>query len=180
MVIQLVPAPDAAPETFHVTAQQLETVRRYLTPPAVFAFQVWPTTDRTITQRFGERPEYYKNYGFPGHEGVDVRAPLGTEIYAAAGGVVEAVTDKRADGRDSAYGWYVRLRHERGYNTLYAHLAPNPPVKPGQIVTAGDVIGYSGNTGRSSGPHLHLSLTGPGSSWRTGHIDPLPYLEAIP
>lgn len=180
MVIQLVPAPDAAPETFHVTAQQLETVRRYLTPPAVFAFQVWPTTDRTITQRFGERPEYYKNYGFPGHEGVDVRAPLGSPIVAVAAGTVTAVTNKRMDGRESAYGWYVRISHAGGYATWYAHLAEWPPVHVEQAVAAGDIIGYSGNTGRSSGPHLHLSLTGPGSSWRTGHIDPLPYLEAIP
>lgn len=149
-------------------------------PPAAFELTHWPTDFRTITQAFGARPEVYEKYGFPGHEGVDIRALMGTPFYAAAAGKVAKVTDRRADGTPSNYGWYVVLDHGGGWSSLYAHAAANVPVEVGDAVAAGDVIAYSGNTGNTTGPHLHFTLKHAGTQlpgWPAGYVDPTPYLE---
>lgn len=77
---------------------------------------------------------------YDNHYGIDISAPLGTTIYAAAPGTVVAATYK--DG----YGNYVRIRHANGQETLYAH-ASKLAVKTGQKVSRGTVVGYVGNTG---------------------------------
>ena len=142
----------------------------------------WPTEYGTITQRFGENPRFYNKFGLPGHEGVDIRAPEGSEIYAAADGLV---TDVRMDGFSDPllkpYGNQVRIQHAGGYQTIYAHLS-EVVVMRGQIVKAGQLIGLAGKTGNSSGAHLHLSLKRQGAtlSGETGYpydlVDPEPYL----
>ena len=87
------------------------------------------------------------------HAGVDFRAPVGTPIRAAGSGLV---TDMRwGDG----YGWFVRIRHERGYETVYAHMSGFADgLPPGRTVMRGDVIGYVGSTGSSTGAHLHYEV----------------------
>lgn len=87
------------------------------------------------------------------HAGVDFRAPVGTPIRAAGSGLV---TDMRwGDG----YGWFVRIRHERGYETVYAHMSSfAEKLTPGRTVMRGDVIGYVGSTGSSTGAHLHFEV----------------------
>lgn len=87
------------------------------------------------------------------HAGVDFRAPVGTPIRAAGSGLV---TDMRwGDG----YGWFVRIRHERGYETVYAHMSGFADgLTPGRTVMRGDVIGYVGSTGSSTGAHLHYEV----------------------
>lgn len=142
-------------------------------------FEAWPTDYRVVTQAFGARPEYYGRFGLPGHEGIDLRAPVGSGIYAVAAGTVTRVSNLRRDGRPSNYGWYVVVDHEGGYRTLYAHLAETPLPSAGQAVMAGELLGYSGNTGNTDGPHLHLTLQGPGSTWRGGYLDPWPYLKRL-
>jgi murein DD-endopeptidase MepM/ murein hydrolase activator NlpD len=87
------------------------------------------------------------------HKGVDFAAPAGTPIYAAGDGVVEEA------GRKGAYGNYVRLKHNGTYRTAYAHLSRFAKgLKVGRRVRQGEVIGFVGSTGRSTGPHLHYEV----------------------
>jgi murein DD-endopeptidase MepM/ murein hydrolase activator NlpD len=150
--------------------------------PEPFKFEVWPTVAKRITQKFGARPDYYKQFGFPGHEGIDLASPFDTPYMAVAAGKVIKVSDKRSDGRPSAYGWHIVVEHREGYSTLYAHAKPEIPVSEGQEVTAGQILGYSGSTGNSSGPHLHLTLKKKGyqlAGWRPGYMDPYDLLSPL-
>ena len=86
------------------------------------------------------------------HEGIDFTAPVGTPIYATGDGKVE-----RLKGNMGGYGNVVVINHGYGYETLYAHLS-KVIVRPGHTVKRGEIIGYVGNTGRSTGPHLHYEV----------------------
>jgi len=87
------------------------------------------------------------------HKGVDFAAPTGTPIFAAGDGVIEKA------GWFSSYGKYVRIRHNSKLKTAYAHMNKiRPSVKIGSRVTQGQIIGYVGTTGRSTGPHLHYEV----------------------
>lgn len=87
------------------------------------------------------------------HRGVDFAAPPGTPIYAAGEGSIEVV------GHEGGYGNYVRIRHTSDYATAYAHMSKfGPGIKRGKKVKQGQVIGYVGSTGRSTGPHLHYEI----------------------
>ena len=87
------------------------------------------------------------------HTGVDWAAPLGTPIYASGNGVIDKV------GWESGYGKYVRIRHSNGYETAYGHMtAFARSTQPGARVRQGQVIGYVGSTGLSTGPHLHYEI----------------------
>ena len=86
------------------------------------------------------------------HSGIDFSAPKGTPIYATGAGVVKEVAYKRA-----GYGKMIRIDHGYGYETLYAHLSKFN-VKKGQSLTRGDQIGFVGNTGKSTSPHLHYEV----------------------
>ena len=111
-------------------------------------------------------------YGDGGHKGADFAAPGGTPIYAVASGVVTV-----AASHDS-YGNYVMVYHGtddngNSYATLYAHMNSWPPVSVGQSVTKGQVIGYVGSTGNSTGNHLHLELRVNGA--RTNPLSYIPH-----
>jgi murein DD-endopeptidase MepM/ murein hydrolase activator NlpD len=85
------------------------------------------------------------------HNGVDIATPIGTWVGAAAAGtVVEA-------GWSNGFGNYIKIKHNNGYSTLYGHLS-QICVHSGQKVKAGSLIAKSGNTGRTTGPHLHFSI----------------------
>lgn len=87
------------------------------------------------------------------HKGVDFAAPRGTPIYAAGNGVVEKA------GRNGGYGNYIRIRHKNGLKTAYAHMRKFAKgMSAGKRVSQGQVIGYVGTTGRSTGPHLHFEV----------------------
>ncbi len=98
-----------------------------------------------ITQKYGEK---YTNDA--GHNGIDYALPMGTPVLAAADGIVE-----KAGVDNTGYGNVIIIRHLWTDGTVYAHLR-NWSVQVGQKVKAGEVIGYSGNTGNSTGPHLHF------------------------
>jgi murein DD-endopeptidase MepM/ murein hydrolase activator NlpD len=85
------------------------------------------------------------------HTGLDIAVTIGTPVRAAGGGTVADV------GSDSEYGQFVLLGHPDGYQTKYGHLS-RALVRPGAVVGAGEVIGLSGNSGRSTAPHLHLEI----------------------
>ena len=87
------------------------------------------------------------------HEGVDYAAPYGSPIAAAGAGVVEI------EGYERGYGKYIRVLHDRGYETTYAHVASFPPgLKIGDRVRQGETIAYVGSTGLSTGPHLYYEV----------------------
>jgi len=106
---------------------------------------------RRIGSYFGYRTDpFYKIKKF--HEGVDFTAPVGTEIYATGDGVVTSVERLKV-----GYGNYIVIDHGFNYETLYAHLSKFN-VRRGQKVKRGQVIGFIGNTGRSTAPHLHYEV----------------------
>ncbi|HXZ67419.1 MAG TPA: peptidoglycan DD-metalloendopeptidase family protein [Alphaproteobacteria bacterium] len=87
------------------------------------------------------------------HKGVDFAATPGTHVYAAGAGVVERAS------LFGTYGNYVKIRHDNGYETAYAHLKGyGPGIRPGVRVAQGQVVGYVGTTGESTGPHLHYEV----------------------
>jgi murein DD-endopeptidase MepM/ murein hydrolase activator NlpD len=90
-----------------------------------------------------------------GHKGVDFAAPTGTPIHASAEGVVLIART----GYNGGFGTYVVIQHPNGVKTLYAHMS-KLGTTPGSRVSQGDVIGYVGNTGRSTGPHTHFETIG--------------------
>lgn len=104
-----------------------------------------------ISSEFGVRRNPFGGYTYESHEGTDFVGPYGSAILATADGVVD---------RSEYYGGYgntVTIKHGYGYETLYAHMS-EMAVKSGVKVKRGDVIGYLGNSGRSSGPHLHYGI----------------------
>jgi murein DD-endopeptidase MepM/ murein hydrolase activator NlpD len=90
------------------------------------------------------------------HNGIDIAAPMGTPIRAAGNGIVAFAGPNPYDPVPKA--WIVIIAHSTGLQTWYAHLDTNIPVSAGQAVSAGQVVGYVGMTGRTSGPHLHWSV----------------------
>ncbi|MGY2491297.1 M23 family metallopeptidase [Cupriavidus sp. CP313] len=86
------------------------------------------------------------------HKGVDFAAPTGTRVFATGDGIVEFF------GREAGYGNVVILKHEGGFSTYYAHLSGYADIQSGQGVTQGQLIGYVGQTGTATGPHLHYEF----------------------
>ena len=129
----------------------------------------WPLPgDFSITSPFGYRTDPITGeVSF--HDGVDIAAPEGTAILAAADGVV--VTTNRTDSWGGSYGYYVKIRHDETYETLYAHCS-EVLVKAGQEVEQGDVIALVGNTGNSTGNHLHFEVREGGSK-----VDPMEFFK---
>ena len=132
-------------------------------------FQAWKRLDTGLTANIGvsvpsrrpiEQMSLSSSYGMrvhpitgklARHNGVDIPAPYGTPIYATADGIVG-----RAQ-RLGGYGNYVEIEHGNEIETRYGHMS-SYVVRPGQQVKKGDVIGYVGSTGRSTGPHLHYEV----------------------
>jgi len=125
----------------------------------------WPvlSRQRQISSGFGLRFDPF-THRLSRHEGLDIRAPYGTKIYAVARGVV--VTS----AYDGDYGNVVVIRHGDGFETLYGHMSERL-AKPGQAVGRGDVIGLVGSTGRSTGNHCHYEVRLSGVA-----VDPENYL----
>jgi len=127
-------------------------------PTGMFRF---PLNKGTITDRFGA-PR--KNGP---HQGLDIGVSRGTPIYAAADGIITTRT------RGSSYGKYIVIQHANGYSTLYAHMSEfADSFRVGSAVVRGQLIGFIGSTGKSSGPHLHWEIR------RNGvHLNPLKFFS---
>lgn len=111
-----------------------------------------PINGARLSSGFGMRRHPVLGYSKM-HKGVDFAAPRGTPVFAAGDGVVEKA------GPFSSYGNYIKIRHSGGYRTAYAHLNGYAKgMRAGKRVKQGDVIGYVGTTGRSTGPHLHYEV----------------------
>jgi murein DD-endopeptidase MepM/ murein hydrolase activator NlpD len=111
-----------------------------------------PVAAGIMRSGFGARNHPLLGY-YKMHTGVDWAAPLGTAIYASGNGTIEKV------GWESGYGKYVRIKHANGYETAYGHMtAFSRSTQPGARVRQGQVIGYVGSTGLSTGPHVHYEI----------------------
>jgi len=122
----------------------------------VFRF---PLKNVRYTQYFGNTDFATKNptvYNGKGHNGIDFAASIGTAVMAADSGVITNVINT-SSSRRCGYGKWITVKHPTGLSTLYAHLSL-ATVKVGNSVEAGQVIGYSGNTGFTTGPHLHFGV----------------------
>ena len=140
-----------------------------------FRFEVWPTEYPVITQHFGVNPRNYAQFGLPGHDGIDIRAPNGSKVFCVAPGEVFRIHNEPTGHN---YGIHVRVAHQDGYKTVYAHLQ-KIFVRKGQIVEAGTLLGLADNTGNSFGAHLHITLKKKGAkldNWPYEIIDPTPFL----
>jgi len=148
-----------------------------------------PLPGAKLTQAFGPSSEVLEPSGTLNgvnyahfHNGIDLAAPLGTAVLAAASGTITYA------GRQSDGAVVVKIRHDNGYTSLYAHLDPSLPVAVGQQVSAGQTIGRVGLTGVTTGPHLHFGLysgggtaVDPSSSLTAGHLpDPSTLLAPNP
>ena len=120
----------------------------------------WPLASVKITQYFGNTPFATANpalYNGGGHNAIDLKATVGTRVLSAKEGIVDGVgdTDKSCNG--VSYGKWVLIRHPNNLSTLYAHLSIIK-VSSGQQVDTGQLVGYSGDTGYATGPHLHFGV----------------------
>ncbi len=129
--------------------------------------QVMPADQGSMSSGFGYRRDPFTG-GAAMHSGLDFRAPHGSPIYAAADGKVAYV------GLKSGYGKTVEIDHGSGMITRYAHMS-RFDAAPGTRVTAGEIIGRIGSTGRSTGPHLHFEVRINGRA-----VNPRPFLETAP
>lgn len=130
-------------------------------PPKGTAVFAWPVANVIITQLFGGTEFAKQNASVYGgrayHPGVDFGVPTGTKIYAPLGGTVRATGNTDAVPGCYSWGKWTLIDHPNGLSTLYAHQSQQSVV-PGQQVSTGEVIGYSGSTGYSTGPHLHFTV----------------------
>lgn len=120
----------------------------------------WPLDKITITQQFGGTQFAKTNpsvYGRPFHNGVDFGVPTGTQVKSVLSGTVQATGNTDAFPGCVSWGKWVLVKHNNGLTSLYAHLS-SILVDPGETVDTGGLLGLSGNTGYSTGPHLHLTL----------------------
>ena len=126
-----------------------------------------PKPDARVSSPFGTRRSYGRSAGGGFHNGIDFEGKAGEPIYAAADGVVNH------QGWYYNYGRTVKISHADNFETLYAHMSRFAPgVTPGVQVRKGDLIGYIGSTGRSTGPHLHFSTIVNGQ-----FVDPQPFIS---
>ena len=118
----------------------------------------WPLKNIIITQYFGDTA-FAKSgaYNGKGHNGIDFGASPGTPILSSLSGTVAGTGNTDLVAGCYSYGKWVLINHDNGLSTLYAHLSLIKAEK-GQRVSTGDIIGYSGNTGYTTGPHLHFGV----------------------
>ena len=122
-------------------------------PLPEFAPLIWPVKG-PVSQRWGENPAFYQErLNIPYHNGVDIATPVGTDVVAAADAIVKMVSFD-----EKGYGWYVRIFcPAQCVHVVTAHMS-EVIVTVGQSVQRGQLLGYSGNTGLSSGPHVHAEI----------------------
>ncbi len=143
-------------------------------------------THGILSQNYGNTA--FAKYGYRGqfHNGIDIAAPVGSEVVSAEGGKVVAMGDQDKYCNRGAYGKFIVVAHDNNLTTLYAHLS-GFAVKTGDILNKGQLIGYVGRTGYATGPHLHFTVyAGPtfymgasricGSMPLGGDLNPLSYL----
>ena len=128
-----------------LTSIKAENYRNEVTP------NLWPLDGGYISSDFGGRANPFDGYSSDYHPGIDIAANYGTPIYASAAGYVQRA------GWYGGYGKYIKISHDYGYATAYGHLS-SIEISAGDYVSKGQIIGYVGSTGYSTGPHLHFEV----------------------
>jgi len=152
-------------EAFEAELLEIESKLQYLIDPESYpnpkrGILEWPVSNIIITQEFGGSAFAKTNpgiYGRPFHPGTDFGVPIGTKVMSAAPGKIIGTGNTDAFPGCVAWGKWVVVEHTNGLTSLYAHLS-SISVAVGQEVTTGQTIALSGNTGFSTGPHLHFTL----------------------
>jgi murein DD-endopeptidase MepM/ murein hydrolase activator NlpD len=124
--------------------------------PAHFRPLYWPVINAVVTTEYGEA-----TFAQAFHSGIDLAQRLYAPILAAEDGIVIACGQAVPGERSLSYGMFLVLAHDRVVSTLYAHMDDEtllPPVQVGDVVKRGQVIGYIGLTGLTTGPHLHFEV----------------------
>lgn len=117
----------------------------------------WPLENIYITQFFGKTEAGKRLYANGTHNGIDFRASVGTPVISMADGVIAGTGDTDLTCYKASFGRFVFIKYNNGLASTYGHLSLIK-VHLGQKVSKGDIVGYSGNTGYSTGPHLHVSV----------------------
>jgi len=159
----LIEEKEALKEAFEAELREIEEALRVAIdpsslPPLGSGVLRWPIDSVRITQYFGNTPFASSGaYNGNGHNGIDLGVSVGTPVKSASSGTVIGTGDTDVVCPNASYGKWVLIEHENGLATLYAHLSLIKANKGG-IVDKGTVVGYSGNTGYSTGPHLHFTV----------------------
>ena len=143
-----------------VPCGEVSAVQRSLFLGTGFMF---PLYSGKQTSGFGTRNDPFGKKQTEFHKGIDIACPVGSKVLASRAGTI-AFT-----GTSGGYGKLIIIEHEHGYRSLYGHLSGYKG-KVGQKVSRGDVIGYSGNTGHTTGPHLHFEVKRKGRSFDPGRL----------
>jgi len=115
--------------------------------------QDWVQKRPYITQVFGDNPQIYKQFGLTGHNGIDFRAAVGTPLFAPCDGIAKVVNDGHL-----GYGYHIKIRSAVGAKEVVLGHMSIVSIKDGQPVHMGQYLGTTGNSGFSTGPHLHFGL----------------------
>lgn len=170
-----------------------------LLPGSGSGILAWPLDSVYITQLFGKTVSAKRLYVSGSHSGVDLRASIGTEVKSMGTGVIEGTGDTDLYCKGASFGKWVFIKYNNGLSSTFGHLSSISGTV-GQKVVAGDVVGLSGNTGHSTGPHLHVTVyASQGASVKTvpsiscngkvftmpiaptsAYLDPLLYLPKVP
>jgi murein DD-endopeptidase MepM/ murein hydrolase activator NlpD len=152
-------------EEFEALVRDIESKIKIMIDPESFpdagnGVLVWPLDRIVVTQQFGGSDFAAQNpgiYGRPYHPGTDFGTPIGSKVKSVSGGTVRGFGNTDAYPGCYAWGRWILVDHDNGLSSLYAHLS-SILVSEGQRVEAGEVIALSGNSGVSTGPHLHLTI----------------------
>lgn len=144
-------------ELFSFESQLKRAIDPKSFPAAGKGILSWPLDNVFITQSFGKTVEAKRLYISGTHNGIDFRASRGTPVKAALSGIVRGTGNTDEQRGCYSYGKWILIEHPNGLSTLYGHL-DLIKASAGQKVETGEIIGYSGQTGYSTGPHLHVTL----------------------
>lgn len=142
-------------DTFEKSIQDYESQIKFilnpkLLPKAGSGVLSWPLSTITITSPYSARWGKF-------HYGVDFRAKVGSNVFAMASGIVEGTGDTDIACKGASFGKWVFIKYNNGLSSTYGHLS-EIKISAGQTVKSGDIVALSGNTGYSTGPHLHVSV----------------------
>ncbi len=203
---QMLKDKQAARDQLMAEVRNIESQIKFILDPSTIPTKgsgvlMWPVSNPIITQRFGYTAFAASGaYNGSQHNGLDLGMPVGTAIHAPLSGRVRNVGNTDVVSGCYSWGKWILIDHPNGLSSMFAHLS-QISVSPGQEVKTGDIVAYSGNTGYSTGPHLHYTLyvtagvqvmafnqfksvTGCGSALSPfagieAYQDPLDYLPAI-
>jgi murein DD-endopeptidase MepM/ murein hydrolase activator NlpD len=150
----------AKKDAFEKEVENYESQIKFILDPSLLPSKSvlsWPLDNPYVTQQFGVTKDSKRLYASGSHSGTDFRASVGTPVKAVADGTVLGTGDTDLTCPYASFGKFIFIKHNNGLSTAYGHLSLIK-VSYGQKVKRGDIIGYSGNTGHTTGPHLHLTV----------------------